>query len=93
LKDFKFMKHKKVQKTRSGTSQEDFLLQWLTDPRTAEYFGPTFRLRADVLAAVITGGNLAEVARQHDVTRAAAAKNSSRAKRIFGELKLTARTS
>jgi hypothetical protein len=70
------------------------LLEWLTDPRTAEYFGPTFRLRADVLAAVITGGNLAEVARQHGVTRAAAAKNSSRAKRIFGgELKLTARTS
>lgn len=68
------------------------LLEWLTDPRTAEYFGPTFRLRADVLAAVITGGNLAEVARQHGVTRAAAAKNSSRAKRIFGDFKLTTRT-
>jgi hypothetical protein len=65
------------------------ILEWLNDPRTAEYFGSTFKLRADVLAAVITNGNMAAVARQHGVTRAAAAKNSSRAKRIFGDFRLT----
>lgn len=62
------------------------LLRWLTDRRTAEYFGDTFKLRADVLAAVITGGNLAEVARQHGVTRAAASKSARRAKALFGNL-------
>lgn len=67
----------------------DHLIEWLTDPRTAEYFGPTFRLRADVLAGAITGGNLAKIARQHGVTRAAAAKNARRAKQIFGDFKLT----
>lgn len=78
-----------TEKKRSDTKQANNLLEWLLDPRTAEYFGPTFRLRADVLAAVITSGNLAAIARQHGVTRAAAAKNSSRAKRIFGDFKLT----
>jgi hypothetical protein len=65
------------------------LVRWLTDARTAEYFGDTFKLRADVLAAVITGGNLAAVARQHGVTRAAASKSARRAKAIFGNLRLT----
>ncbi|MEI9961791.1 MAG: hypothetical protein WDM76_11840 [Limisphaerales bacterium] len=84
------MKHEKLHETRSDTLKSANLIHWLTDPRTLEYFGPTFRLRADVLAAVITNGNMAAVARQHGVTRAAAAKNSRRAKRIFGDFKLTA---
>ena len=63
--------------------QNDNLKQWLTDPRTAEYFGKTFKLRADVLAAVIAGGNLAEIARQHGVSRAAASKQARRATAIF----------
>jgi hypothetical protein len=66
--------------------QESHLAAWLTDPRTAEYFGTTFRLRADVLAAVITRGNLAAVARQHGVSRAAASKQARLAKSIFGNL-------
>jgi transposase-like protein len=59
------------------------LLEWLTDPRTLEYFGPTFKLRADVLACVIKSGNLSEVARRHDVSRAAASKQARRVKSIF----------
>ena len=80
---------KNIKKANEIMKTQNYILEWLNDPRTAEYFGPTYRLRADVLAAVITGGNLAEVARQHNVTRAAAAKNSKRAKRIFGDVKLT----
>ena len=68
---------------------QNYLLEWLLDPRTAEYFGPTYRLRADVLAAYIQGGNLSVVARAHGVTRAAATKNGRRAQRIFGNFKLT----
>ncbi|HUZ07477.1 MAG TPA: hypothetical protein VMV89_08305 [Candidatus Paceibacterota bacterium] len=66
--------------------KNDNLIQWLTDPRTAAYFGDTFKLRADVLAAIITGGNLAAVARQHGVTRAATSKQGRRVRAIFGEL-------
>lgn len=71
-------------------NKQNHILEWLNDPRMAEYLGPTFKLRADVLATVITGGNLAAVARQHGVTRAAAAKNAHRAKAIFGDFRLTA---
>lgn len=60
------------------------LARWLTDARTAEYFGgDTFRLRADVLAAVIIGGNLAAVARQHGVSKQAAWKQAQRARAAF----------
>ena len=82
-------------KTDHPTPQPDFtanpgepdsnLARWLTDARTAEYFGgDTFRLRADVLAAVIIGGNLAAVARQHGVSKQAAWKQSKRTRDVFG---------
>lgn len=64
------------------------LVEWITDPRTAEYFGGTYKLRAAALAAVITGGNLAEVARLHGVTRAAISKSARRYKAIFGNVGL-----
>ena len=67
------------------------LAKWLLDPRTQEYFGDTFKLRADCLAAVITGDNLAAVARRHGVTRAAASKSARRAQKLFGNLRLTAK--
>ena len=67
------------------------LAKWLLDPRTQEYFGDTFKLRADCLAAVITGDNLAAVARRHGVTRAAASKSARRAQKLFGNLRLTPR--
>jgi len=69
------------------------LARWLTDARTAEFFGKAWKLKADALAAVITGGNLAEVAREHGVTAEAAYKYARRAKAIFPTLhtkKLTA---
>jgi hypothetical protein len=84
---FQFMSTQK--KSKPVTGNGDYLTAWLTDPRTAEYFGDTFALRADVLNAVINGGNLAAVARQHDVTRAAASKQARRAKTIYGNLRLT----
>jgi len=68
---------------------ENNLIRWLSDPRGQKYFGHTFTLRADVLVAVITGGNLAAVARQHGVTRAAASKQARLAKSIFGNQRLT----
>jgi hypothetical protein len=76
-------------KSKPVTGNGDGLTAWLTDPRSAEYFGDTFKLRAAVLAALITGGNLAEVGRQHGVTRAAASKQGRRAKSIYGNLRLT----
>ncbi len=69
--------------------KQDHLVHWLTDPKTAEYFGDTFKLRADVLNAVITGGNLAAVARQHGVTKQAASKQARRARSIYGDLRAT----
>jgi len=65
------------------------LAAWLTDPRTAEYFGESWAFKADILEAVINGQKLAPVARQHGVTRSAASKQAGRARAIFGELKLT----
>ena len=65
--------------------REGNLAQWLSDPRTAEYFGgETFKLRANVLAAVITGGNLAAVGRLHGVSKQAAWKQAQRARAAFG---------
>jgi hypothetical protein len=72
--------------TASPAEPNSNLAAWLSDPRTAQYFGDTFKLRADVLAAVITRGNLAAVARLHGVTRAATSKTARLAKSIFGNL-------
>ena len=65
------------------------LAAWLTDPRTAEYFGESWAFKADILEAVIRGEKLAPIARQHGVTRSAASKQAGRARAIFGDLKLT----
>ena len=73
----------KTEATQRQTHESN-LTAWLLDPRTAQYFGSTFKLRADVLAAVITGTKLAAVARQHGVTRAAASKQARLARCIFG---------
>jgi hypothetical protein len=59
----------------------------LTDPRTAQYFGEAWKLKAGVLAAVITGGNLAGVALEHGVTAEAAYKYARRAKALFPTLR------
>ncbi len=66
--------------------KRDHLAEWLSDPRTKKYFGDSFMLKAGVLACLIQRGNLAAVARQHGVTRAAASKQARRARAIFGEM-------
>lgn len=63
--------------------QRNYLMSWLSDPRTAEYFGGTFKLKAAVLIAVFAGGNLSEVARRHDVVRQSAHEHAVAARRIF----------
>jgi hypothetical protein len=62
------------------------LVRWLTDARTAEFFGDSFTLKADVLACLIRRGNLSDVARAHRLTRAAASKQARRARAIFGDM-------
>ena len=62
------------------------LARWLTDARTAEFFGQSFTLKADVLACLIRRGNLSDVARAHGLTRAAASKQARRAKALFGDM-------
>ena len=67
--------------------QESNLIAWLSDPRTAEFFGGhSFTLKADVLACLIQRGNLSDVARAHGLTRAAASKQARRAKALFGDM-------
>ena len=63
--------------------QNDNLIKWLTDPRTAEYFGKTWRLRAQVLDAVITGGNLSAVALENGVSKQYVHRQAVRARAIF----------
>ena len=62
------------------------LAAWLAHPATAEYFGESFTLKADVLACLIRRGNLSAVARTHGLTRAAASKQARRAKALFGDM-------
>lgn len=73
-------------KTKIQSEPNTNLARWLTDARAAEFFGDSFALKADVLACLIQRGNLAAVARQHGVTRAATSKQARRAKSIFGDL-------
>ena len=61
------------------------LVQWLTNPLASAYFGRAFALKADVLAGVITGANLAEIAKRHGVTRQAATMQAIRARKMLLE--------
>jgi hypothetical protein len=80
------MTHPAPQELALPCDPAENIIAWLTDQRTAEYFGNSWKLKAGVLAAVITKSNLAEVARQHGLTRAAASKQARRAKAIFGDM-------
>lgn len=72
--------------TASPAEPNSNLARWLTDARTAEFFGASFTLKADVLACLIQRGNLSDVARAHGLTRAAASKQARRAKALFGDM-------
>lgn len=70
----------------SAVSGNGYLAAWFFHDRADEFFGESFGLKMDVLACLIQRGNLAEVARRHGVTRAAASKQARRARALFGEL-------
>lgn len=69
---------------------QSHLLKLLTDPRFDEYLGRRACFKLAVLAHQISGeGTLAGVARKYGVTRQAAFKHATDAKRIFCEGKPT----
>lgn len=60
------------------------LTSWLSGPEAANFFGRTFTLRLAVLSAVVTGApSLAEVARAHGISRAAASKQGRKARAML----------
>ena len=62
----------------------DNLAAWLTDPRTAKFFGRSFLVRADVLAHLLTGrGTLSDIGRVHGLSRQAVHKHARQARQIF----------
>jgi hypothetical protein len=62
------------------------LIEWLSDKKSVAYFGKSFAIRADVLAHLITGdGSLAEIGRQHGVSRQAVQKHAVKARTIYFE--------
>jgi len=67
----------------SGT-KNSHILDWLKDPRSAEFFGESFTLKACVLRAMINGECLADIGRQHGVSRSAVSKQARRAMAIYG---------
>ncbi len=70
-------------KSKPVTGKGDNLAAWLTSPESKMYFGAAWALKADVLAAVITGKSLSAVALEHGVTNEAAYKYARRAKTLF----------
>jgi AraC-like DNA-binding protein len=70
---------------RNPKSKNNNLTAWLSDPRGEKYFGRTFAVRAAVLAHLLTGtGTLADVAREHGVSRQAVHRHFRRALAIYG---------
>ena len=72
-------------------TSEGHLVRWMTDPRSDVYFGPSFTLRFELLAALAAGKktNLAAIARQRGLTRAAVSAQSVRCRKLFGFSKPT----
>lgn len=73
-------------KTQIQSASNSNLARWLTDPRSAEFFGSSFQLKAAVLVCVIQGESLAGVARRHGVTRSAVSKHYRKAKSIWADV-------
>ncbi len=62
----------------------DNLAEWLSDPKTAAYFGRAFQVKADILAQIITGdGALVDIAAKHKISLAAIYKHRAKALKIF----------
>jgi hypothetical protein len=62
------------------------LIHWLSDPRGQKFFGRAFKLKADVLVALITGDRLSDVSREHQVSPEAAYRYARRARALYPEL-------
>lgn len=61
------------------------LSAWLSDRRGAEYFGRAFQIRAAVLARLLSNeGSLADIAREHGVSRQAIHRHYKLAVKTYG---------
>ena len=59
-------------------------LDWLGDPRLAQYMGRVFAVRLDALSFVLTGkGTVGELAERHGISRQKMSQHIARARRIF----------
>jgi hypothetical protein len=61
----------------------DHLRDWITHPGMETYHGRGYTLRNAVLAAVVRGGNISDVAREYKVSQQFANRLARRARSIF----------
>jgi AraC-like DNA-binding protein len=70
--------------TSSATTATSNLTAWLTDPRSEDYFGRTWNIRAAALNYAITGQpTLADIALRFGVSRQYVHRQVERARHIF----------
>jgi len=56
------------------------IIEWLSSPEAAAYFGAAFALKSAVLAHIVTGdGSLSEIATTHSITLSAVYKQRKEA--------------
>ncbi len=83
------MKNEKIrQKTGvtavNSAAKNDNLIQWLTDEKSAAFFGRAFAVKADVLAHLLTGeGTLADIGRRRGISRQAVHNHAVKARKIY----------
>jgi hypothetical protein len=61
-------------------------IDFLTDPRLVKYFGGSFEIKADVLAAMLAGKKLSPVAARHGVSMESVWKPARTLRRLFPNL-------
>ena len=65
-------------------NQPNNLIQWLTDPKSAAFFGRAFAVKADILAHLLTAdGTLAAIGRRHGISRQAVHRHALKARKIY----------
>lgn len=65
-------------------NQANHLIQWLTDEKSAAFFGRAFTIKADVLAHLLTGdGTLADIGRRRGISRQAVHRHAVKARKIY----------
>jgi len=60
------------------------LEQWLLHAKAKSYFGRGFPVKLAVLACLIEGGNLSELARTYGITRQVTSKLARLARKAYG---------